>query len=111
MVRFTEHSVSSETDHSEIRSLDDLFPVAAAPDSDDTLSERSAVLDGKTPVDSTSSNLLKPFLTIVNLIVHCVLNMFSLDDLPTDFKLNVMTLDDLAPIPFEAAEISQEKVC
>lgn len=71
MVRFTEHSVSSEIDHSEIRSLDDLFPVAAAPDSDDTLSERSAVLD--------------------------------------DFKLNVMTLDDLAPIPFEAAEISQEK--
>uniref|UniRef100_A0A8C2GXS0 Si:ch1073-104i17.1 n=1 Tax=Cyprinus carpio TaxID=7962 RepID=A0A8C2GXS0_CYPCA len=71
MVRFTEHSVSSETDHSEIRSLDDLFPVAAVPDSDDTLSERSAVLD--------------------------------------DFKLNVMTLDDLAPIPFEAAEISQEK--
>ncbi|XP_016411316.1 uncharacterized protein C19orf44-like [Sinocyclocheilus rhinocerous] len=71
MVQFTEHSVSSETDHSEIRSLDDLFPVAAAPDSDDTLSERSAVLD--------------------------------------DFKLNVMTLDDLAPIPFEAAEISQEK--
>ncbi|XP_026120103.1 uncharacterized protein C19orf44-like isoform X1 [Carassius auratus] len=71
MVRFTEHSVSSETDHSEIRSLDDLFPVAAAPDSDDTLSERSAVSD--------------------------------------DFKLNVMTLDDLAPIPFEAAEISQEK--
>lgn len=71
MVRFTEHSVSSETDHSEIRSLDDLFPVAAAPYSDDTLSERSAVSD--------------------------------------DFKLNVMTLDDLAPIPFEAAEISQEK--
>ncbi|XP_059400014.1 uncharacterized protein C19orf44 homolog isoform X2 [Carassius carassius] len=71
MVRFTEHSVSSETDHSEIRSLDDLFPVAAAPDSDDTLSERSAVSD--------------------------------------DFKLNVMTLDDLAPIPFEAAEITQEK--
>lgn len=65
IVRFTEHSVSSETDHSEIRSLDDLFPVAAAPDSDDTLSERSAVLDGKTPVDSTSRNLLKPFLTIV----------------------------------------------
>ncbi|KAK7136595.1 hypothetical protein R3I93_016818 [Phoxinus phoxinus] len=57
-------SVSSASDHSEIRSLDDLFPV----DSDDTLSERSAVLD--------------------------------------DFKLNVMTLDDLAPIPFE---ISQEK--
>lgn len=71
MVRFTEHLVSSETDHSEIRSLDDLFPVAAAIDSDDTLSERSAASD--------------------------------------DFKLNVMTLDDLAPIPFEAAEISQEK--
>ncbi|XP_058616525.1 uncharacterized protein C19orf44 homolog isoform X2 [Onychostoma macrolepis] len=71
IVRFTEHSVSSETDHSEIRSLDDLFPVAAALDSDDTLSERSAALD--------------------------------------DFKLNVMTLDDLAPLPFEAAEISQEK--
>ncbi|KAK2906630.1 hypothetical protein Q8A67_005615 [Cirrhinus molitorella] len=71
MVRFTERSVSSETDHSEIRSLDDLFPVAAGPDSDDTLSERSAASD--------------------------------------DFKLNVMTLDDLAPVPFEAAEISQEK--
>ncbi|RXN32876.1 putative protein C19orf44-like protein [Labeo rohita] len=72
MVRFTEHSVSSETDHSEVQSLDDLFPVAAAPDSDDTLSERSAASD--------------------------------------DFKLNVMTLDDLAPMPFEAAEISKEKV-
>ncbi|KAK9967164.1 hypothetical protein ABG768_001576 [Culter alburnus] len=71
MVRFLERSVSSETNHSEIRSLDDLFPVAAAPDSDDTLSEMSAVSD--------------------------------------DFKLNVMTLDDLAPIPFAAAEISQEK--
>lgn len=71
MVQFTEHSVSSETDHSEIRSLDDLFPVASALGSDDTLSERSAASD--------------------------------------DFKLNVMTLDDLAPIPFEAAEISQEK--
>ncbi|XP_073700421.1 uncharacterized protein C19orf44 homolog [Garra rufa] len=71
MVGFTERSLSSETDHSEIQSLDDLFPVAAAPDSDDTLSERSAASD--------------------------------------DFKLNVMTLDDLAPIPFEAAEISQEK--
>lgn len=68
MVRFTERSVSSELEHSEIRSLDDLFPVA---DSDDTLSERSAVLD--------------------------------------DFKLNVMTLDDLAPVPFAAAETSQEK--
>ncbi|XP_051765508.1 uncharacterized protein C19orf44 homolog [Ctenopharyngodon idella] len=45
MVRFIERSVSSETDRSEIRSLDDLFPVAAAPDSDDTLSERSAVSD------------------------------------------------------------------
>ncbi|CAM4661684.1 unnamed protein product [Leuciscus chuanchicus] len=67
MIRFTERSVSSESDHSEIRSLDDLFPV----DSDDTLSERSAVLD--------------------------------------DFKINVMTLDDLAPIPFATAEISQEK--
>lgn len=54
MVRFLERSVSSETDHSEIRSLDDLFPVAAAPDSDDTLSEMSAVSDGKTPVDLTS---------------------------------------------------------
>lgn len=54
MIRFTERSVSSESDHSEIRSLDDLFPV----DSDDTLSERSAVLDGKTPVDLTSSNHL-----------------------------------------------------
>ncbi len=52
MVQFTEHSVSSETDHSEIRSLDDLFPVASALDSDDTLSERSAASDGKTPVDS-----------------------------------------------------------
>ncbi|XP_067271428.1 uncharacterized protein C19orf44 homolog [Pseudorasbora parva] len=71
MVRFTERSVSSEIEHSEIRSLDDLFPVNAAPDSDDTLSERSAVLD--------------------------------------DFKLNVMTLDDLAPIPFATAEKSQEK--
>lgn len=58
MVRFIERSVSSEIDHSEIRSLDDLFPVAAAPDSDDTLSERSAVSDGKTPVDLTSSNHL-----------------------------------------------------
>ncbi|XP_077082094.1 uncharacterized protein C19orf44 homolog [Siphateles boraxobius] len=67
MIRFTERAVSSESDRSEIRSLDDLFPV----DSDDTLSERSAVLD--------------------------------------DFKLNVMTLDDLAPIPFAATEISQEK--
>lgn len=67
MIRFTERSVSSQSDHSEIRSLDDLFPI----DSDDTLSERSAVLD--------------------------------------DFKLNVMTLDDLAPIPFAAAEISQKK--
>lgn len=46
MVKFTEHSVSSETDHSEIRSLDDLFPVASALDSDDTLSERSAASDG-----------------------------------------------------------------
>ncbi len=42
--------MSSETDHSEIRSLDDLFPV----DSDDTLSERSAASEGKTPVDSKS---------------------------------------------------------
>ncbi|KAG1946305.1 hypothetical protein F2P79_013771 [Pimephales promelas] len=67
LIRFTERSVFSESDHSEIRSLDDLFPV----DSDDTLSERSTVLD--------------------------------------DFKLNVMTLEDLAPIPFAAAEISQEK--
>ncbi|XP_043078553.1 uncharacterized protein C19orf44 homolog isoform X2 [Puntigrus tetrazona] len=70
IVRFTEHSVSSETVHSEIRSLDDLFPVAAALDSDDTLSERSAALD--------------------------------------DFKLNVMTLDDLASVSFEAAEIAQQ---
>lgn len=51
MVRFIERSVSSE---SEIRSLDDLFPAAAAPDSDDTLSEMSAVSDGKALVDLTS---------------------------------------------------------
>ncbi|XP_056303639.1 uncharacterized protein C19orf44 homolog isoform X2 [Danio aesculapii] len=70
MVRFTERSLSSETDHSEIHSLDDLFPAAPAHDSEDTLSEMSAASD--------------------------------------DFKLNVMTLDDLAPIPSEAAEISQE---
>nr|XP_001337233.2 uncharacterized protein C19orf44 homolog [Danio rerio] len=71
MVRFTEHSLSSETDHSEIHSLNDLFPAAPAHDSEDTLSEMSAASD--------------------------------------DFKLNVMTLDDLAPIPSEAAEISLEK--
>ncbi len=108
MVQFTEHSVSSETDHSEIRSLDDLFPVASALDSDDTLSERSAASDGKTPVDSKSSNHLK---LLLHRIVHpsVLHSFFSLDDFP-DFKLNVMTLDDLAPIPFEAAEISQEKV-
>ncbi|XP_055073892.2 uncharacterized protein C19orf44 homolog [Misgurnus anguillicaudatus] len=42
---FTERSMSSESDHSEIKSLDDLFPVAAALDSDDTVSERSAASD------------------------------------------------------------------
>ncbi|KAA0711907.1 hypothetical protein E1301_Tti013509 [Triplophysa tibetana] len=44
-VVFAERSVSSESDHSEIRSLDDLFPVAAASDLDDTVSERSAASD------------------------------------------------------------------
>ncbi|KAI7791202.1 uncharacterized protein C19orf44 homolog isoform X2 [Triplophysa rosa] len=45
-VVFAERSVSSESDHSEIRSLDDLFPVAAAAsDLDDTVSERSAASD------------------------------------------------------------------
>ncbi|XP_056614948.1 uncharacterized protein C19orf44 homolog isoform X2 [Triplophysa dalaica] len=44
-VVFAEQSVSSESDHSEIRSLDDLFPVAAASDLDDTVSERSAASD------------------------------------------------------------------
>ncbi|XP_065100410.1 uncharacterized protein C19orf44 homolog isoform X2 [Paramisgurnus dabryanus] len=42
---FTDRSLSSESDHSEIKSLDDLFPVAAALDSDDTVSERSAASD------------------------------------------------------------------
>lgn len=102
MIRFTERSVSSESDHSEIRSLDDLFPV----DSDDTLSERSAVLEGKTPVDLTSSNHLLFFNKIV-----CP-NFYSQQiSFCPDFKINVMTLDDLAPIPFATAEISQEKVC
>ncbi|XP_051550655.1 uncharacterized protein C19orf44 homolog isoform X2 [Myxocyprinus asiaticus] len=44
-VRFTERSVSSESSHSEIRSLDDLFPVPAVSDADDTLSERSSASD------------------------------------------------------------------
>lgn len=42
---FTDRSLSSESDHSEIKSLDDLFPVAAALDSGDTVSERSAASD------------------------------------------------------------------
>ncbi|TRZ03304.1 hypothetical protein DNTS_027473 [Danionella cerebrum] len=67
MVQFTERS--SESGHSEIHSLDELFPVSMGAESD-TLSETSKASD--------------------------------------DFKLNVMTLDDLAPLPFKTAETSQE---
>ncbi|KAL6469478.1 hypothetical protein MHYP_G00230020 [Metynnis hypsauchen] len=63
-------SLNSSSGHSEIRSLEELFPVASK--DDDTLSERSAVSD--------------------------------------DFKLNVMTLDDLAPVTLGTAELSKEKV-
>ncbi|XP_036442560.1 uncharacterized protein C19orf44 homolog [Colossoma macropomum] len=63
-------SLNSASGHSEIRSQEELFPVASK--DDDTLSERSAVSD--------------------------------------DFKLNVMTLDDLAPVTLGTAELSKEKV-
>ncbi|XP_053490492.1 uncharacterized protein C19orf44 homolog isoform X2 [Ictalurus furcatus] len=62
-------SLSSAPDHSEIRSLEELFPIAS--DHDDTQSERSVLSD--------------------------------------DFKLNVMTLDDLAPDTLNIAGLSKEK--
>ncbi|XP_026775791.3 uncharacterized protein C19orf44 homolog isoform X1 [Pangasianodon hypophthalmus] len=62
-------SLSSAPDHSEIRSLEELFPIAC--NHDDTQSERSVLSD--------------------------------------DFKLNVMTLDDLAPDTLDIAGLSKEK--
>lgn len=43
--------MSSEPDQTEIRSLDDLFPVAVKPDLDDTVSERSVASDGQSSAD------------------------------------------------------------
>ncbi|MCJ8737667.1 hypothetical protein PDJAM_G00026810 [Pangasius djambal] len=63
-------SLSSAPDHSEIRSLEELFPIAS--NHDDTQSERSVLSD--------------------------------------DFKLNVMTLDDLAPDTLDMAGLSKEKI-
>ncbi|XP_060797298.1 uncharacterized protein C19orf44 homolog isoform X2 [Neoarius graeffei] len=62
-------SLSSATDHNEITSLEELFPVAS--NHDDTQSETSVLSD--------------------------------------DFKLNVMTLDDLAPATLSVAGLSKEK--
>ncbi|XP_035379151.1 uncharacterized protein C19orf44 homolog isoform X2 [Electrophorus electricus] len=65
----THLSLSSSSGHSEIRTLDELFSVAS--NNDDTLSEKSVILD--------------------------------------DFQLNVLTLDDLAPVFLGTAEVSKEK--
>ncbi|XP_017576216.1 uncharacterized protein C19orf44 homolog isoform X2 [Pygocentrus nattereri] len=74
-------SLNSSSSHSEIRSLEELFPVASK--DDDTLSEQSAVSDVvRTPMDPQRA----------------------------DFKLNIMTLDDLAPVTLGTAELSKEKV-
>ncbi|XP_072516483.1 uncharacterized protein C19orf44 homolog isoform X2 [Salminus brasiliensis] len=62
-------SLSSASGGSEIKSLEELFPVAS--NDDDTLSEKSVASD--------------------------------------DFKFNIMTLDDLAPVTTGAAEVSQQK--
>ncbi|XP_058257389.1 uncharacterized protein C19orf44 homolog isoform X2 [Hemibagrus wyckioides] len=62
-------SLSSAPDHSEIRSLEELFPITS--DHDDTQSERSVLSD--------------------------------------DFKLNVMTLDDLAPDTLDTAGLIKTK--
>ncbi|XP_076880189.1 uncharacterized protein C19orf44 homolog isoform X2 [Brachyhypopomus gauderio] len=68
----TRLSLSSSSGHSEIRSLDELFPASDNDDNDDTLTEKSVISD--------------------------------------DFQLNVMTLDDLAPVSLGSAEIPKEKV-
>ncbi|KAF5898528.1 C19orf44-like protein [Clarias magur] len=62
-------SLSSVQDHSEIRSLKELFPIASV--HDETQSERSVLSD--------------------------------------DFKVNLMTLDDLAPDTINIAELPKEK--
>ncbi|XP_062869014.1 uncharacterized protein C19orf44 homolog [Trichomycterus rosablanca] len=64
-----ERSLSSASGHSEIRSLEELFPISAA--HDDTQSDISVQSD--------------------------------------DFKLNVMTLDDLSPVCLDIAGASKEK--
>lgn len=67
-------SLSSASGQSEIKSLEELFPVASNHDDDDddnTLSEKSVLSD--------------------------------------DFKINIMTLDDLAPVTLGTAELPKQK--